>query len=190
MNTTIGKIINILALAFLSQNLNFCRLNILPLNPGDFFNFYKSQNENASSKLVFYTSRAFHDGHCSKFGSCGVLLETNTGCSLSSFGFKNRNFVLSDFNEIFDRLLSSGIPQARWDGTQKIIVKPEESPPFVLSIDDLIFAFVVWLIACGVSSAVFLLEIISIWISRVKEAVRGMIGVFYIFKFIRRMRFY
>jgi hypothetical protein len=94
--------------------------------------------------------------------------------------FKN-NFAFKLVEDTMAYLIQAGIPQhvfnyfVNFDLTP-IIGKPKE--PRVFSFSDLKFGFVIWLIACGISTAVFICEILWKFVStKIQKAIEEIIGL-------------
>jgi hypothetical protein len=102
-------------------------------------------------------------------------------------GMSKTSEVFLGFEELFQQLISSGIPtylEAR--DYPLYFYKEDPSEPQVLSIEDLSFGFIVWLIACCVSTLVFVLEIFHKFISvNFKIFARKVIGLLIVLRWIR-----
>jgi hypothetical protein len=77
------------------------------------------------------------------------------------------HFMFQVINEVMEKIIPAGIPQywyslQKWERYIKTRVKIRSLEELKsLSLDDDGFGFVIWLVACGVSSAVFLVEMLS-----------------------------
>ena len=99
-----------------------------------------------------------------------VKLKNFQGDGQLSVLFTVRNsFLYKTLNEILEKLIPAGIPQ--------YLIKYHEvnlygsfvptvvGGPNVLTIEDLTYGFVLWLGACGVSVAAFLIEILCLFVT-------------------------
>jgi hypothetical protein len=98
--------------------------------------------------------------------------------------FTRNNFMFQLADRVVGQLLPSGILQNfkeyHWFFTE-MKDKPKEHGPQVLRVTDLSFGFVLWLVACSISTAVFVVE----WlIPRVKHLIRTSIGLFLFIKLL------
>lgn len=81
----------------------------------------------------------------------------------SALGLNKNSFIFELFAESFEFLIAYGIPQQILKFHNEHLYPPkEEEPqgPQVLNFLDLSYGFIIWLTACGVSTVIFLLEII------------------------------
>jgi hypothetical protein len=63
----------------------------------------------------------------------------------------------------------------------------EASGPNVFSLDFLSFGFYIWLIACGISTFFFVVEVLWFYISiRVKNILRNLLALMFLLRFLRR----
>lgn len=84
---------------------------------------------------------------------------------LTNTGTMYMNHMNHFVNEVFAKLIESGIPQHFNQRVFNLFPHPQELiEPKVFTVDDLWFGFLIWLIACGVSTAAFIMEIIISWI--------------------------
>jgi hypothetical protein len=98
-----------------------------------------------------------------------------------SIGTVNSNFLAQFVKETFSLLLQNGIVQHFLEREENIYTRnvKEPSKPKVFTLKDLAFGFEIWLISCGISTFVFLVEIFVF-------LVRSSIGIFY---FLKRVKF-
>jgi hypothetical protein len=139
-----------------------------------------------SSKIICTTGLSFYDSvsseACNAFatavlekwesivrmikpyaGHMPLILKENYITVAIGFEFDDRsNPFLHTGNEILGRLINGGILQylKKLEDIQKIEV--DAAGPKMLLIDDLSFGFILWLGACGISTVVFILEIVSL----------------------------
>jgi hypothetical protein len=83
------------------------------------------------------------------------------------------------------RIVPAGIPQHFWKQEQEMKHKikfENEDNKKVLSLEDLEYGFVMWIVACAISTAVFLDEFLR---PKLKKFVRASVGLFYFMKLLR-----
>lgn len=106
-----------------------------------------------------------------------------------------RNSILYPiFEDITRKLIPSGIPQYKPKIYGEFMYKRNKrsavAPQKILAISDLAFGFILWLIACGVSTAVFIGECMTKTTSNGSKAIiswiNGYIWLICIFYFIKR----
>jgi hypothetical protein len=97
-----------------------------------------------------------------------------------SIGTVNSNFLTQFVKETFSRLLQNGIVQHFLEQEENIYTRnvKEPSKPKVFTLEDLAFGFEIWLISCGISTFVFVVEIFVFW-------VRSCIGILCLLKRIK-----
>lgn len=93
-----------------------------------------------------------------------------------------KNNILHDLvAEILEKLVTAGIPQHLYELEQEMAfpVSPLEviDNRKVLAMFDLSYGFNAFLIALGISTIVFVIEILSFWLPRAVSKVRSLIGV-------------
>lgn len=83
---------------------------------------------------------------------------------LLGISFLNNNFMFELTEDVMSKLVAGGIPQYFAKFIETFILRPqnivEEVEIIKCTLEDLEFNFVIYLIACGISSFVFLLEIL------------------------------
>lgn len=92
--------------------------------------------------------------------NAGLKLNELLFTTHTSFMFDRNNFMIDLFDEIIERLLPSGIIQHlknKYGYSTSFILK---HGPKVLSVDDLSYGFIIWLVTCAMSLSVFVLEIV------------------------------
>jgi hypothetical protein len=81
------------------------------------------------------------------------MLESFSTCTdRNNFAFKVTDYVMT-------YMFQGGITQHLYKYVVKTFFPEEESGPSVLSLEDLDFGFIIWLIACAIAIFVFLMEI-------------------------------
>jgi hypothetical protein len=101
--------------------------------------------------------------------------------------FPRNHFLYKKYDEVMQRLLSAGIPRKLWNEFDHIKpVEKDKSEPKVLNVDDLSFGFIIWLFACGISSSIFISEIIFYVCKKLATRnLRKVVGLILFFKLLR-----
>ncbi|KAL7024282.1 hypothetical protein ACKWTF_012973 [Chironomus riparius] len=140
--------------------------------------FYRNNIKNASAKLAFYMQDTFFDVlHCLTKGTQGVYLKQILFSYPIGFGTFQNHFMTVLIEETLQLIIPAGIPQFlfeyyHWLSYRKNFVKPKIGPN-VLCMNDLLFGFVLWAAACGISAAIFCAEVIGRWL---KDKTRKYVG--------------
>lgn len=90
------------------------------------------------------------------------IIEEEIDIDLEGICLGRNNFGFPMLKSLFPKLVEAGIPQYFNSYFKDFELKPlldDPAEPFVFSIEDLRFGFIVWLVACGVSSVVFMIEV-------------------------------
>lgn len=100
------------------------------------------------------------------------------------------NFIFQPLNELLKKMIPSGIPQHLYEYVKWFIARPAdkevEDPRRVLSMFDLEFGFVLFLIAIAASFIVFLWEVLSFNLKiKMKKIVSDFIGLLQFLKILR-----
>jgi hypothetical protein len=90
--------------------------------------------------------------------------------SQGGMGVQRNHYLYFHIQALMERLVEAGIMQMwyayhKWEYYRPWVIE-ELKIPQVLTIQGLSFGFIIWLCACGVSTIVFVLEIIIGWITR------------------------
>lgn len=88
--------------------------------------------------------------------------------ALNGFFMIRNHFMSHMFFELVDRTITAGIPQHLYEYHKWVMLKRQIQGsarrlidgPQVLTVPDLSFGFVLWLIACGISAIAFMFEMI------------------------------
>ena len=87
---------------------------------------------------------------------------------LGGLGMVKNSILYPIFDEVIRNLIPSGVPQYLRKYHERLLYgiyeELEEKAPKVLTLDDLEFGFIIWLIASGISIAAFLSEIFRFYI--------------------------
>lgn len=96
-----------------------------------------------------------------------------------ALGMVRNSFLYPIFDQIMRNLIPSGIPQYLPKLHSRLLFgyfkEIESKIPKVLVLDDLEFGFIMWLIACGISIAAFLSEILKDQIIKAAKRYAGLI---------------
>jgi hypothetical protein len=104
-----------------------------------------------------------------------------------SFGL-HKNCILYDLlRDVMERIIPAGIPQYLWEYEQNYRRKGLKTEAVmdnrrILTLADLEYGFVLWSIAIGISTAVFLAEVLE---SKLKRFIMASVGLFYFMKLLR-----
>lgn len=106
--------------------------------------------------------------------------------SFHYIGTINTNFMTQLTLDVFTRVIETGIFQFFEKSFQDSFppYKNEIKEPKVFSIDDLKFGFIIWIFACGLSTLIFIIEILLVWIKKL----RNFIIAFYALKILLNSR--
>jgi hypothetical protein len=124
--------------------------------------------------------------YCKKTSPRKISPEMFTEVSYS-FGV-HKNCILYDLlRDVMERIIPAGIPQHLWKYEQNYKRQGLKSEAVmdsrrILSLADLEYGFVLWLIAISVSTAVFLIEFLR---PKLKIFVGACVGLFYYMKLLR-----
>jgi hypothetical protein len=151
----------------------------------DAIGLFVSQMKNGSARLACFGDMDFVN---SRFHSneTFIILEEYLLRTQMGLIFVKNHFMFHLTDKVVGELIPSGILQHshdyHWFFTD-MKDKPEELGPQVLRVTDLSFGFVLWLIACGISTAVFVVE----WlIPRVKRIIRTAVGLVLFLRLLRQ----
>jgi hypothetical protein len=146
---------------------------------------FESQMKNGSARLACIGDMDFVNSRLDS-NETFIILEEYLLRAQMGFGFEKNHFMLHLTDKIVGELIPSGILQHSYDYHwffTDMKDKPEELGPQVLRVTDLSFGFVLWLIACSISTAVFVVE----WlIPRVKRIIRTAVGLVLFLQLLRQ----
>lgn len=98
------------------------------------------------------------------------------------------NFATQLTADVMLKLVPTGIPQHFFNYMMEFEFRPLKAPPkelIVLSVKDLEFGFVVWLIACAISIFAFTLELIWYLLTvKITKIIKDFIALIWLLKFI------
>lgn len=117
-----------------------------------------------------------------------VLKEEQTFNMYSVCIFSRKPFFGQSNIKITNALITGGIIKYWFNYLLDFEVKALEEPPKepkVFAIADLEFGFIVWLVACGISLTVFLIEFSYVYAKRnIKKFIRELSGLYAFIRFI------
>lgn len=123
----------------------------------------KTQSQNSSAKLAIITQKSTLEIYYISYGDNGkwhVIPDYTLQVSQTGFVFSSNNFLLKPFDEITQRLTSTGvmnhIVRKCFDNHRNVDEKNKWS---VLTTQSLSFGFTIWLGCCGACIVVFIGEI-------------------------------
>lgn len=95
-------------------------------------------------------------------------------------GIYKESILVDVFREVTEKLFEAGILQFS-DRLQEELAFPigREEPVDnrrIFSMNDLGFGFQIWLVACGISTTVFVLEVLIFWVPKGKDKVVEFVG--------------
>jgi hypothetical protein len=97
----------------------------------------------------------------------GIILNQRFFVTSVGLATSNNHFIFPLADDVMQNLISAGIPQHLEKFHIDSILHPyqdddDAKEPIVLSIDDLNFGFIIWLVTSGVSVAAFIFEILTV----------------------------
>jgi hypothetical protein len=146
-------------------------------------------DSNTTAKAAFFMSKDLENSffsQCKKtslhkiipelFHTVPIVVELQKECILYEL-----------LNDVMRQAIAAGIPQHFWKNEQEVMfnVRPKlritEDNRRILSLYDLEYGFVVWLIACGISTAVFVVEFVGPKLMKVRDSV----GIIYFIRLLK-----
>lgn len=130
----------------------------------DFFAMFNTQSRNASAKIALAIDDFYINYYEKTFDAKfdWDTLDDNIYVNLEGFGFHESSFTFQMFKKLIDRLIDTGVmyhlAEKFYSSKQKFL--QVYYTPKVLCLDDLSFAFFIWLMFCLVSSVAFVGEFI------------------------------
>jgi hypothetical protein len=120
----------------------------------------------SDQKFAFLVNTIIHSHYNTTFQNTLTTMENERTSKLSAFGLGWNNMLLNRLNALIRRLNEAGISDYLDDYGQwfisRIFIEEVVDPRRILSLDDLGFGFVIWLVACFVSVLVFVIEILNV----------------------------
>jgi hypothetical protein len=130
----------------------------------EFNTFYCNQHNNDTGKFAFVFDRDNFITQMHECGSLGLIVEDVEFSFLMGLVPVDDQMWVALFKKTMMKIIPTGIPQHiskvfnRADKYKN--EKPQESEPFVLSLKDLDFGFLLWIASCTIPISVFVLECI------------------------------
>ena len=129
----------------------------------NFSNLFLTQSQNASAKLALCVDEfylIFMENFTQKHYGWNQLKDFTLFTTQEVFVFRNQDFYYPMFKNLINRLIPSGIIKYLIENfhTKKIKFVKDGDEPKVLSLDDLMFGFNIWLGCCVISLLTFIIE--------------------------------
>lgn len=147
--------------------LNYFRPKIQNVSEDDYFaticsKFFESSSVDALVVDTIYSLRI--QNNCTKLP---ILMEEIFVTFPVALKLRKNHYLFGIINEVMERIVPSGIPQFlhnfhRWNDFLRIMIDPPQKQTEVLTMNDLGFGFVMWLVACAISTFGFIIEI-TMW---------------------------
>jgi hypothetical protein len=171
----------------------FCSPKVIELHIDDMkIPYFQNINSNSSAKLAFFMTKDMQI-------SLGPICRNSSSRVITpDFFYKfpqsiwlYKMCVLHDLlHDVMERILPAGIPQYIWKYEQENRFShsglrtddDDEDTRRVFSLHDLEYGFVLWLIACGISTVVFLIEYLR---PKLKKFVRTSTGLLCFLRLLR-----
>lgn len=108
------------------------------------------------------------------------ILQEVLGTTQVGIGLPLKHFLYSAVDETLQKIIPTGIVSHLLDYHKWVLYRDgidfsDVSEPKVLTLNDLSFGFVMWLIACGLSACGYLFEI---FVFKMRKRLRVVIGIF------------
>ncbi|KAG5671297.1 hypothetical protein PVAND_001502 [Polypedilum vanderplanki] len=143
-------------------------------------------NQKINTKFAFFVKKQNHIFFNSTFKNSLPTMQNEKLTKMIAFSSYGNNVLMSQIKEVINKLIPSGIPKHLNDYGLWYLFRPVdveiEDPRRVLSMSDLEFGFVIFLVALAFSIVVFLCEIVSL---SVKRRLRKLIGLYEFVRIIR-----
>lgn len=140
--------------------------------------YYEKYHENAATLLTDIDYRMFRS-----------IMQTPPNVmaekiKVANYGIctRNLNFATQLTVDVMLKLVPTGIPQHIYNHMMTFEFRPLLAPPIkprVFSVGDLEFGFVVWLIACAISTVTFFLELLFAYLRKI---IINYIGLFWLLR--------
>ncbi|KAL7015192.1 hypothetical protein ACKWTF_016332 [Chironomus riparius] len=141
---------------------------------------YCSSIHNSSDKLAFFLPTKLVNSYSSScHGSLAPIKNFHMNTIPGAFAMTKNSILYPYFEDVMEKLIPSGIPQYLPDFHAFLLYGNYKNLDMetlkVLTLDDLSFGFILWLIACAISMIGFLIEIVFASISKAFKSVVGLI---------------
>jgi hypothetical protein len=147
-------------------------------------------DSNSSAKLAYFLTRELElrfSLNCSVSSSRKITLPVFNEIPMSFV--LHKNCIMNDLlQDVMEKVVEAGIPQHFWKVEQEVKYNigldsgEIEDNRRILSLNDLEFGFVIFIIALSVSTVVFFCEFLG---PKIKKFVRLLIGLFYFLRLLR-----
>lgn len=124
---------------------------------------------NSSAKIALISTTNGHQDWCEDRSFELIWLREKLFSGHTAFYFPKNHFLFEALEEVLQLSIPFGIPQhnhEKFDKPFEIEISATNNEPKILTIEDLSFGYVLWLIACAVSISGFLIEILLWLISK------------------------
>jgi len=133
------------------------------MSPTDFDYSYHTQSQNSSAKLALCIDEFYHNYQEYLLESSlewNQLKDIILYTTYDAFLFIDNSFYFQMFKKIINDLIPTGIINHLIENhyIKKIIFLKIKKDPQVLSVDDLLFGFKIWLGSCLISFIAFIIE--------------------------------
>jgi hypothetical protein len=128
----------------------------------DLFAMFRAMKTNASMRAAILTFQMDMLFYKAGYRNTPDTLKEVINLGGYSLCVQKNNFFSSLSHKVMNQLISGGIPQHLIDYFTKFDMRPLLQPikePKIFGIEDLMFGFIIWLVACGISITVFIIEL-------------------------------
>ncbi|KAG5685025.1 hypothetical protein PVAND_014228 [Polypedilum vanderplanki] len=175
-------------LSFIGEHISKGRKKeYVVVSSGEFKYFYgKALEEDLLKKYVFLVSFEVHHKLNQTFKSSLLRLKNEKVTYMTRLALTRNNILLHSMNHFMDKLIPAGIAcqlmdYASWHD-YRLISEEIDDPRKILSMSDLEFGFILWIIACCFSFFVFIYELHALYLRRQFRILLGL------FEFLRVVR--
>ena len=133
------------------------------MSPKDFDYVYHTQSTNSSAKMALCIDEFYHNHqeyYLERSIDWNQLKDAVIYTTYDAFLFIDNSFYFQMLKKIINDLIPTGVMNHLIENhyTKKINFLKTEKDPQVLSVDDLLFGFNIWLGSCLISLIVFIVE--------------------------------
>lgn len=148
-------------------------------NPNDFAQYYFANKDNHTMKLAFFMPEdTLFDLNAQCKCRARVLSECLFTIQIGLSTYRN-HFLFDILEKVMEKFIPMGIVQHLFEFYMWIHNRPDISDdskrPQVFCVSDLSFGFILWLIACGISTAGYFLEIIMFKLKKRAKTLSGLV---------------
>ncbi|KAG5666813.1 hypothetical protein PVAND_014823 [Polypedilum vanderplanki] len=168
-------------------------VEVLNVSDHEFYDLYKKAlNGKNTEKFAFFTSHTIHKIISSEVeNSLSIMDEENEKFSmLLVLEMSNNDILFSHLDYVMQNFVSNGIAKHLVDYAMWFLSRPYdveiEDTRRILSMNDLEFGFVIWLVACFVAFLAFIYEIFNLFFKRkFRNILRNIFGLFEFLKVLK-----